>query len=272
VPASDVAPRFASVDLSTDVRLQYAEQGPADGEPVVLLHGFTDSWFSFSRALQAFPSSWHAFAVSQRGHGESGRPATGYGMPDLAADALAFMNAMNLPRVTLVGHSMGGLVAMEVALEAPERLARLVLLGSATNMRSEDVKGLVSELEGLGDEVPPEFARGFQESTIHHPVPPEFLDRAVTESLKVPAHIWRAAAAGQLAAEYTDLVGRITVPTLILRGDHDTIFPEAARQALDRGLPNATVKIYPDTGHALHWERPAEFVRDLEAFVNGRPV
>jgi pimeloyl-ACP methyl ester carboxylesterase len=67
-------------------------------------------------------------------------------------------------------------------------------------------------------------------------------------------------------------VGRITVPTLILRGDHDTIFPEAARQALDRGLPNATVKIYPDTGHALHWERPAEFVRDLEAFVNGRPV
>jgi pimeloyl-ACP methyl ester carboxylesterase len=182
------------------------------------------------------------------------------------------MDAMALPTVTLVGHSMGSLVAMEVALKAPERVTRLVLVGSSTNMRSEEVAGLVSELERLGDAIPQEFARGFQESTIHHPVPPEFLERAIAESLKVPAHVWRAAAAGQLAAEYSGLVGRITVPTLVLRGDHDTIFPEAARQALDLGLPNATVKVYPDTGHALHWERPAEFARDLAAFVDGRPV
>jgi pimeloyl-ACP methyl ester carboxylesterase len=272
VPASEIETRLGFVSVPTGVRLQYAEHGTRGGPPFVLLHGFTDSWFSFSRALPVFPASWHVFALSQRGHGDSDRPATGYDMPGLAADAVAFMDAMNLSKVTLVGHSMGSLVAMEMALNAPERLTRLVLLGSATNMRSEEVAGLVTELDDLRDEVPPEFARGFQESTIHHAVPPEFLDRAVAESLKVPAHIWRAAAAGQLAAEYSDSLRRITVPTLVLRGDHDTIFPEAARKALDTGLPNATVRIYADTGHALHWERPAEFVRDLEAFVAGPPV
>lgn len=253
--------------LSTGVSLQYAEHGDRDGHPVVLLHGFTDSWFSFSRILPDLPDSWRAFAVSQRGHGDSERPAAGYGMPDLAGDAVAFLDAMRLPPVTLVGHSMGSLVAMQVALDAPERIDKLVLLGSAANMRSEEVNGLVREIAALGDHVPPEFARGFQESTIHHPVPPEFLERVVEESLKVPARVWRAAAAGQLAADYTNALGRITVPVLLLRGDHDTLFPEAAREALGTRLPNATLKIYRDTGHALHWERPAEFVRDLRAFI-----
>jgi pimeloyl-ACP methyl ester carboxylesterase len=261
---------FAS--LATGVRVQFAERGDRDGRPLVLLHGFTDSWFSFSRVLPDFPASWHAFAISQRGHGDSERPATGYTMPALAADAVAFMDAMALPPVTLVGHSMGSLVAMQVALDAPDRLTRLVLLGAATNMRSEEVMGLVRELDALGDTVPAEFARGFQESTIHHPVPPEFLDRVVAESLEVPARVWRAAAAGQLAADYSGVLDRITLPVLVLRGDHDTIFPEQARHAVSAGLPKAVTKIYRDTGHAPHWERPAEFVRDLEAFITGAPT
>ena len=202
--------------LSTGVSLQYAEHGLHDGHPVVFLHGFTDSWFSFSRILPDLPDSWRAFAVSQRGHGDSERPAAGYGMPDLGADAVAFLDAMRLPQVTLVGHSMGSLVAMQVALDAPERIDKLVLLGSAANMRSEEVNGLVREIDALGDNVPPEFARGFQESTIHHPVPPEFLERVVEESLKVPARVWRAAAAGQLAADYTNALDRITMPVLLL--------------------------------------------------------
>jgi pimeloyl-ACP methyl ester carboxylesterase/predicted GNAT family acetyltransferase len=269
-PADSIT--LKSVTLASSVRLQYAERGDRDGHPVVLLHGFTDSWLSFSRVLPSFPRSWRAFAISQRGHGDSDRPATGYGMPDLAADVVAFLDAMALPRVTLVGHSMGSLVAMQAALDAPARIDRLVLVGSAAHMRSTEVLGLVKEIEALGDQVPPDFARAFQESTIHHPVPPEFLARVIEESLKVPARVWRAAAAGQLAADYSGVLDRIATPVLLLRGDHDTLFPEAAREALNTRLPGAVLKIYRDTGHALHWERPAEFVRDLEDFIAAAPA
>ena len=67
-----------SPTLRTGVRLEYAEYGEADGTPIVFLHGLTDSWRSFERVLPLLPSSVHAFAVSQRGHGESTRPQSGY--------------------------------------------------------------------------------------------------------------------------------------------------------------------------------------------------
>jgi non-heme chloroperoxidase len=188
-------------------------------------------------------------------------------MSDFAADAVAFMDAMRLRQATLVGHSMGSLVAQQVALAAPERLERLILVGSATDMRSKDILQLQHAVDALNDPVPPEFAREFQRSTIYHPVPDDFLECAVAESLKLPAGVWRAALAGQLAADFTDQINSIHIPTLILRGDHDTILSRAAQDALVAGLPNAALKVYPETGHALHWERPSEFVRDLEDFV-----
>jgi len=264
----DAAPlRFADVQLTTGVRLHYAEQGDSAGHPMILLHGYTDSWFSYSRVLPSLSSTYHTYALSQRGHGDSERPASGYTMPDFAADVVAFMDVMGLQQATLVGHSMGSLVAQEVALAAPERVALLILAGSATNMRSENVLQLQQEVKALDDPVPPEFAREFQVSTIYHPVPDDFLDRAVAESLKLPARVWRAALAGQLAADYTSRVNRIQMPTLVLRGDHDTIFSRAAQDALVAGLANAVLKVYPETGHALHWERPSEFVSGLEEFI-----
>jgi non-heme chloroperoxidase len=259
--------RFAVAQLTTGVRLHYAEQGDSIGHPLILLHGYTDSWFSYSRVLPLLSLAYHTYALSQRGHGDSERPESGYTMPDLAADAVAFMDVMDLPQATLVGHSMGSLVAQEIALAAPERVARLILVGSATHMHSKDVFQLEQAVNALDDPVPPEFAREFQTSTIHHPVPDDFLDSAVAESLKLPARVWRAALAGQLAADYTAQINQIQMPTLVLRGDHDTIFSRAAQDALVSGLANAVLKVYPETGHALHWERPGEFVSDLEEFI-----
>lgn len=259
--------RFADAQLTTGVQLHYAEQGDSAGHPIILLHGYTDSWFSYSRVLPSLSSTYHAYTLDQRGHGDSERPKSGYTILDFAADVVAFMDVMGLTQATLVGHSMGGLVAQQVALAAPERVARLILVGSATDVRSEDVLQLQQAVNALDDPVPPEFAREFQASTIYHPVPDDFLDRAVAESSKLPARVWRAALAGQLAVDYAAQVNRIQMPTLVLRGDHDTIFPRAAQDALVAGLTNAALKVYPETGHALHWERPGEFVRDLEDFI-----
>ena len=266
------APRFADVRLPTGVRLRYAEQGNPGGDPVILLHGYTDSWFSYSRVLPLLPASYHAYALDLRGHGDSDRPAAGYTMRDFAADVIAFMDAKGVSRATIVGHSMGGFVAQQVALAAPTRVARLVLVGSVTDARRIDgILDLKRAVDALVDPVPASFARDFQVSTIHRPVPPAFMDRAVAESLKLPAHVWRASMAGMLATEPALRLGANHIPTLILWGDRDAIASRAEQQALASIIGTAVVKVYPETGHAPHWERPDEFARDLGEFISPTP-
>jgi len=260
-------PRFADAHLITGVRLRYAEQGDSGGQPIIMLHGLADSWFSFSRVLPALAATYHIYALDLRGHGDSDRPAHGYGMTDFAADVLAFMDAMELPSAILVGHSMGSFIAQQVALAAPQRVARLVLLGSAANGCSKDLLEFQQVVDTLDDPVPEEIAHEFQISTIYRPLPDDFLNQVVTESLKLPAYVWRAALAGCLAVDYTADLGRIQAPTLLLRGDHDAVFSRDAQAALVAGLEHAVLRVYPETGHAIHWERPEQVIAHLNAFM-----
>ncbi|MGB7923693.1 MAG: alpha/beta hydrolase [Pyrinomonadaceae bacterium] len=264
--------RFADAQLSTGVRLHYAEQGDPSAHPIILLHGYTDSWLSFSGVLPRLAATYRVYALDQRGHGDSDRPEDGaYTFDDYAADVVAFMDAMGLERASLVGHSMGSMVAQRVALNAPQRVARLILIASATTVRNDGVLELQRAVEMLDDPVPVEFAREFQASTVYHPVPDDFMDGAVAASLKVPARVWRGAMEGMLASHPITL-DRILTPTLILWGDHDTIFSRAEQDALVATLADASLKVYAETGHALHWERPEQFVRDVEAFVVAGPT
>jgi non-heme chloroperoxidase len=259
--------RFADTHLTTGVRLRYAEHGDPAGHPIILLHGYTDSWYSFSRVLPGIAATYHTYALNQRGHGDSDRPTQGYTIPDFAADVVAFMDAMELPSASLVGHSMGSFIAQEVALAAPERVARLILIGAATNAHTEDLLAFQQAVDTLGDPVPAEFARDFQVSTIYRPVPDDFLDQVVVESLKLPAHVWRAALAGCLVVDYAAHLGNIQMPTLILRGDQDTVFSQDAQDSLVSGLTRAVLKVYSETGHAIHWERPEQVVHDMKKFI-----
>ncbi len=260
--------RFANARLATGVRLHYAEQGDPAGEPVILLHGYADSWFSFSPVLPLLPARYHVFALDQRGHGDSDRPDGAYGMHDLADDVVAFMDAQGIPAATVVGHSMGSFVAQQLALRAPERVSRLVLIGSATTPRNlNGMVDLQSTLDGLEDPVPKAFGREFQASTVYQPLPPAFMDTVVAESLKLPARVWRSVLTGMLATEPAEGLRGLAVPSLILWGDRDVLAPRADQDALLATLGTATLRIYPETGQALHWERPAEFARDLEAFI-----
>lgn len=259
--------RLAEISLATGVRLRYAEQGDPAGEPVILLHGYTDSWFSFSRVLPALPASWRVLALDQRGHGDSERPEGGYALVDLAADVIAFMDAMGLPRATVVGHSMGSFVAQQVAIAAPERVARLVLIGSATTMRNDIVLELEGAVDALSDPVDPEFVREFQLGTVHLMPPAEFMGEVVANSLKVPARVWRALLDGMLATEAPKRIGDRPIPALIFWGDRDAIFPRSEQEELLALLPGAKLAEYAETGHAPHWERPERFVRDLVRYL-----
>ena len=270
---SNAAPvvRFAEVQLKTGVRLRYAEQGDPKGQPVILLHGYSDSWFSYSRILPLIDKKYHVYVPDQRGHGDSDRPASGYTFPDFAGDVVAFMDAKGLKRATVVGHSMGSFVAQHVAASAPERVEKLVLIGSAPAVKNTVVLDLQREVNALNDPVSPKFVREFQMSVIAKSVPEDFMERVIQESMKLPARIWRDTMAGMLAPNANADLGKIKAPTLIIWGDRESVFPARSDQEVLRSsIPNARLKVYPDTGHCPNWEQPNQLADDLVGFIETR--
>jgi len=262
--------QFSSVLVKTGVRLKYAYKGDPSGTPVIMLHGYTDSWFSFSTVLPLMDHKYRVYIIDQRGHGDSDRPMGGYAMQQFAGDVIAFMDAMNIKQATIVGHSMGSFVAQHVASEAPERVSKLVLVGSGTTVRNNTVRELQREIDALKDTapVPETFARDFQVGMVFHPLPAEFLQAVVKESMKVPVHVWREVMAEMLAPEADVQLKKIKTPTLILWGDKESIFPRSEQDLLVSSLRNSVLKVYPDTGHSPHWEHPERFAKDIQEFIN----
>jgi pimeloyl-ACP methyl ester carboxylesterase len=260
-------PQVADVRLANGIRLRYLALGDPAGRPVIMLHGLADSSFSFSRILPGLSRVHRVYALDLRGHGDSDRPAEGYAPRDMAADVLGFMDALGIGRATLVGHSMGTFVAQRTAIAAPHRVAGLVLIGSATTALNEVLQEVQRALDELPEAVPEGFAKEFQYSTTHRRLPDDFMARVVAESLKAPARVWRAALGGLLAEERFAGSNETRMPVLLLWGDRDGIFTLAEQERLIEVLPVASLKVYRDTGHAPHWERPREVARDLERFL-----
>jgi non-heme chloroperoxidase len=214
--------------------------------------------------------TYHAFALDQRGHGDSDMPECCYTVDDFTSDVDAFMDAVGIEKATIVGDSSGGMIAQRVALDYPHRVSRLVLIGAPTTLvNNEAVREAGKKmLAGLEDPIPRGFVREFWESTIHHPVPEEILQAALSQTLKVPARIWRAYHEGiALTLDDTARLGESYAPTLILWGDRDSVLGREEQEWRAAAILDATVKVYPDTGHAVVFERPEWVVRDLEAFM-----
>jgi pimeloyl-ACP methyl ester carboxylesterase len=235
---------------------------------MVLLHGITDSWYSFENVLRYLPETVHAFALTQRGHGDADRPAAGYGMRDFAADVAEFIRVHDLGPTIIVGHSMGSTVAQRFAIDYPERTLGLVLAGAfaayCNNPAAVEFSQSVAELT---DPISPTFVRAFQESTLAQSIPPAFLDMVVAESLKVPARVWQAALDGCLDDECAGELGRITAPSRILWGARDKFCPRRDQDALLAAIAGSRLEVYERAGHALHWEEPERFAADLVTFA-----
>jgi non-heme chloroperoxidase len=257
--------RFAITRLATGPQVHYAEQGDPDGETILFLPAYADSWFSYSRMLPLLPARFHAFALDQRGHGDSERPSCCYTVDDLAADTVAFLDAAGIERATLVGHSGSCFTARRVAVTHPERVVGLVLIGAPLSLAKPAVLAFQAAVHALEDPVPAQFAREFQAGAAHVPLPEGFLEGLVAESLKLPAHVWKAALDGLVAFDDAADLGRITASTLLIWGDHDAVVSLEDQQRLRDAVPDARLKVYPETGHSPHWERPERVAADLDA-------
>jgi non-heme chloroperoxidase len=262
-PAPQIS--FAEVAFGNGVHLHYAQQGPLDGPATILLHGYSDSSFSFSRVMPLLPPERRVIAPDLRGHGHSARPANGYRIGDFAADVIRMMDLLSIPQAVIVGHSMGSFVAQAIAEGVPERISSLVLLGSARVADTPGMRELRGEVNSLTDPVDVGFVRAFQYSTIAAPVPGDFMESAIGNSRRMPAHVWKKALQGLM--EYKPRTMRPNVPTLVLGGKLDAVFSSSEQTALAREFRNAELRLIDGIGHTLHWERPQCFVDELLRFV-----
>ena len=256
---------YADVHLANGIRLHYAHQGPRFGPATVLLHGYSDSSFSFSRIMPLLPSELRVIAPDLRGHGHSDRPASGYRVREMADDVIQAMDALKIPTAVIVGHSMGSFIAQAIVDRAPERVTSLVLMGSAPSANNASVAGIRAAVEALSDPVDLEFIRHFQYSTVAQPVPESFMNEAIANSRRMPARVWKQVLRGLLA--FRPRMLRSRGRTLVLGGRKDAVFSVLEQVALARQFPDGRLQLFDDVGHALHWEQPQTFVDALLRFA-----
>ena len=254
--------------LPNGVKLQYAEQGSFTGTPVIFLHGLSDSWHSFESVLSLLPNDIHAFAISQRGHGDSDRPLEGYSPKDFAGDVAEFIRLHYLGSVFIVGHSMGGIVAQQFALDYPQLTKGIVLVSTAPSFKNNPgMPEFYEQAMRLIEPMDKSFMNEFQKGTLAKPIDPAYYNLLVSEGIKVPVRVFKAALTGLMQADYTNQLKNIKAPVLIMWGTKDNFCSQGDQEELVKELRDARLFVYERTGHALHWEEPARFVNDLVGFV-----
>ena len=255
--------------LPTGVNLEYVEQGDPSGTPVLLLPGGYDSWRAYESVLPHLPESVRVFAISQRGHGDSSKPDTGYLFQHYADDAIAFLDAHNIDAAYFVGHSLSTMVAQRIAIDAPDRVRGIFLIGAgysvANNPAMPEIRdNIIMKLE---DPIDPDLVREFQEKAFGQPLKDEQVDSLINEPLKIPAHIWKAVFEGMIKDDHSDSLHKIKAPVLLIWGDQDKMCDRSEQDSLKAAIPGAQLIIYEGLGHSPHWQVPDRLAIDLVNFV-----
>lgn len=249
--------------------VRWLKLGEGDGTPVVLIHGFggdLNNWLFNHADLATGRTVW---ALDLPGHGESGKAVESGALDELAQSVIDFLDTQKIERAHLVGHSLGGAVAMAVAERAPTRVASLSLIASV----------------GLGDEIDGAYIEGFASATNRNVLKPH-----VTKLFADPALVTRqlvedlvkykrlegvqdalakiasqSFAGGAQRRVFRDRLSTLAPKVLVIWGDADQIIPARHAQGL---APTVQVEVIAGKGHMVQMEAAAEINRLLKAFFD----
>ena len=264
-PATDDA-GVRRIPLATGIELAVHEFGA--GEPVLLLHAWSETHRSFQRLVPLLPRTWHLIVPDQRGVGDSAQPDSGYALTDFAADTIGLLDALGLHSAWLVGTSSGGYVAQQVAVDHPSRVRGLVLIGSPADLQRPLPVALAEALDSFHDPVNrDDIGRLNTMLGGQDRIPADFLDDMDTAALTIPARVWKEWLAELFAAEPPIRQGRISRPTLLLWGGAEEVLPAEQLDTLRAAIDEVTVRTYEGTGHLVLWEQPERVAADVTAFI-----
>lgn len=263
----DSGPAPRKVELDGRI-IRYFERGEG-GVPLVLVHGFGGDLNNWLFNHEALAAGRRVIALDLPGHGESGKQLAGGGLDELSAALLALLDHLDIPAAHLVGHSMGGAVALNTARLAPQRVRSLALIGSA----------------GLGAEINGSYLQGFVDASNRNALKPqlvqlfanaELVNRQMLEDMLKYKRLEGVEAAlrsllGQLFAggrqghDLRAVLQEGEVPALVIWGSDDAIIPAAHAEGL-----KAQVEVLPGQGHMVQMEAAEQVNRLIEGFVAGR--
>jgi pimeloyl-ACP methyl ester carboxylesterase len=261
------------------IEIAYEEHGSGT-RPFVLLHGFTGSRRDFAPRVAELAALGRVVLPDLRGHGESTNTgeANGYTFDQLARDLLGFLDALGIERCDLLGHSMGGMVALRAALSWQERFASLVLMDTSARVPDDLARGPIELAARVAREAgmpqlatilrarssSPEAGRTDADRRLEA----EWGDRYWTEWRLPNYHAMDPHAFAALGAAIFDQVplaarlAEIQCPTLVMVGSGDTSFLAAADE-LVRDIPCARLALIPEAGHQPQLENPAAWLAAL---------
>jgi len=251
------------------ITLHYTIEGA--GVPVMLISGLGGNIDSWQRQASAMREHHLVVRFNKRGEGRSDTPPGPYRISGMAAETVQLLDALDIPAAHIVGSSMGGMIAQEVAIQYPDKALSLTLLATqcggihAFGAAPENAAAL-EELATL-DMTPQERARGWAPYTLSRGfrlAHPELVEEYVRLSALHPPTIagLRAQWAALMSYDSWDRLSLISAPTLILQGDEDILVPPENADVLGVRIPNSRVVIIPGAGHSLAFES-AELVNGL---------
>ena len=249
------------------------------GPPVVLLHGFTGSTGTWAELVETLRAEFTTIAVDIVGHGQSDAPETTarYAEDRCAEDLARLLRSMGHERACWLGYSMGGRVALQIAVHHRDVVSSLVLEGASPGLRSESERAERRRAdEALADRIEADGVPAFVDAWERLPLfaSQEQLTSEARERLRTERLANRARGlANSLRGSGTgaqpplhDRLSYVQAPTLLLAGALDTKFAEIAEE-MARSLPDATMHLIEGAGHAAHLERPEAFGVEVLDFL-----
>ncbi|HMC53487.1 MAG TPA: alpha/beta hydrolase [Acidimicrobiales bacterium] len=263
-----------------DVALDVLEAGRG-GRPLLLVHGFCGAKEDFAEALGPLTErGWHVVVPDLRGHGGSDKPAgTGaYSLAALAADVIALAEALSWRRFTLLGHSMGGMVAQLVALAHPGRLDGLVLMDTGHGpLREVDAgpvelaKAVVAEGGTAALVKAQQETEGPLDTPAHQRLLVEragYREFCEAKTLGASADMWLGMV-DELFSQPDRLqaLRGLRVPTLVIVGEQDAPFLGDGRR-MAAAIPSARLAVISNAGHSPQFEAPERWLDELSGFLD----
>lgn len=253
------------------VRLHYEEAGA--GPPLVLLHGIGASRQDWEFQVPAFSRHYRVITPDLRGFGQSERSGN-YGVGTFAGDIWALLELLQVERFNLIGHSMGGAVALQMAVDRPERIERLIAADTLPSFRTNTFgKRILFAYRYLmmGVLGPQLLSRAVAGKLFPGPYQQALRDRATAGGMANDRGVYLETLKQLLGWSVLERLDRLTMPVLVLAAEHD-YFPVQDAEVFAKALHDARLKIFAGMHHAVPLEAPQAFNTAVLRFLSGQPA
>jgi pimeloyl-ACP methyl ester carboxylesterase len=263
------------------VRIRAVEAGPKDAPALLLIHGFLVSWLEWADVLEPLAEKFHVIAPDLPGFGDSEKPGPArypYGIDSFAEAMADLVAAFGVGRAHVMGHSMGGAVALTLAADHPELVQRLVVVDPLVYPFDAPLKAKLVLYPFVGPLI---FKQLYGRSMFRAYFRDEVFGGGAHDIARVDEHYERFNTPASRESAYATLraiqdtrslvarLGRVRMPTLVVWGRDDRIFPVAHASRLAKDLSDARLEVLP-AGHSPGEEIPSAFLGVVQEFLEGR--